>query len=127
MKIDIFNHFYPKRFFDTFIAGADGVKDMGKRVRNIPTLIDLEARFRVMDEFGDFRQVISLPTPPPEQLAGPDKSPLLARVANDGLAELVQLYPDRFPAFVASLPMSNPEEAAKELERALQLGAKGVQ
>jgi aminocarboxymuconate-semialdehyde decarboxylase len=127
MKIDIFNHFYPKRFFESFVADAPQVKDMGKRVRNIPTLIDLDARFRMMDEFGDFRQVISLPTPPLEQLAGPDKSPLLARVANDGLAELVQLYPDRFPAFVASLPMSNPEEAAKELERALQIGAKGVQ
>ncbi|MGD1094647.1 MAG: amidohydrolase family protein [Bryobacteraceae bacterium] len=127
MKIDIFNHFYPRRFFDTFVADAPQVKDMGKRVRNIPTLIDLDARFRMMDEFGDFRQVISLPTPPLEQLAGPDKCPLLAKVANDGLAELVQLYPDRFPAFVASLPMSNPEEAAKELERSTQLGAKGVQ
>src|SRR5580704_7415484 len=117
MKIDIFNHFYPKRFFETFIACADGVKDMGKRVRNIPTLIDLAARFRMMDEFGDYCQVISLPTPPLEQLASPDRCPLLAQVANDGLAELVQRYPDRFPAFVASLPMSNPAEAAKELER----------
>jgi predicted TIM-barrel fold metal-dependent hydrolase len=127
MKIDIFNHFYPKRFFDTFIAGADGVKDMGKRVRNIPTLIDLEARFRVMDEFGDYRQVISLPTPPLEQLAGPEKAPLLAQVANDGLADLVQRYPNRFPAFVASLPMSNPAAAEKELERVIQLGAAGIQ
>ncbi len=128
MKLDIFNHFLPKQFFDRFINTVSGPRDIGKRVRNIQTLVDLEARFRVMDEFGDYRQIISLPLPPLETLAGPDQSPLLARVANDGMAELVQRYPERFPGFVAGLPMNNPEEAAKEAERArTQLGAVGVQ
>ena len=48
MKIDIFNHFFPKRFYDDFIINS-GRKDLGKRVRNVPTIANLEARFRVMD------------------------------------------------------------------------------
>jgi predicted TIM-barrel fold metal-dependent hydrolase len=128
MKIDIFNHLYPRKFFDTYIAGGAAGKDMGKRVSNIATIVDLDARFRAMDEFGDFRQVLTLPSPPLEVLAGPDRSPIMARAANDQLAELVRKHPDRFPAFAASLPLNNPDEALKEMERAVtQLGAKGIQ
>jgi predicted TIM-barrel fold metal-dependent hydrolase len=40
---------------------------------------------------------------------------------------LVAKYPDRFIAFVASMPMNNPDEALKEMHRAVsQLGARGV-
>ena len=99
-----------------------------KRVQNIPTLVDVDVRFRAMDEFGELREVISLASPPIEVLAEPGGSPHLARVGNDGLAELVERYPDRFPAFVASLPMDNPEAAHREMVRALDVfGAKGIQ
>jgi predicted TIM-barrel fold metal-dependent hydrolase len=86
----------------------------------------------VMDEiraeFGDYRQVLTLPAPTIEAVAGPDKSPEVARLANDGLAELVSNHPDRFPAFCASLPMNNPEEAVREMDRAVsKLGARGIQ
>jgi predicted TIM-barrel fold metal-dependent hydrolase len=128
VKIDIFNHLYPRRFFDEYIAGGAAGKDMGKRVSNIATIVDLDQRFRAMDEFGDFRQVLTLPSPALEILAGPERSPVMARAANDQLAELVRKYPDRFIAFAASLPMNNPDEALKEMERAVtQLGAKGIQ
>jgi len=102
---------------------------MGKRVQNIPSIHDLDARFRVMDEFGDYRQFLSLPSPPLETMAGgPDRSPELARIANDGLAELVGKYPERFPGFTASLPLNHIDESLKELERAVgQLGARGFQ
>ena len=127
MKIDIFNHFFPKTFYDNHIAvGAKG-RDMGKRVQHIPTIADIDARLRALDEFGDYVQVLTLPVPPLEVLAGPDRTPDLAREANDGLAELVAKH-DRFLAFGAALPMNNPEAALLELERAIDtLGAKGVQ
>jgi aminocarboxymuconate-semialdehyde decarboxylase len=52
----------------------------------------------------------------------------LARIANDGMAELVVKHPDRFVAFAASLPMNNPDAAVQELDRAVtKLGARGVQ
>src|SRR5260370_17849354 len=99
-----------------------------KRVREIPLIVNLEDGFRMMDQFGDYVQVLSLPAPPIESLGDPQKSPELAEVANDGLAELVTQHPDRFPGFVAGLPMNNPDAAVKEIERAvLKLSATGVQ
>jgi predicted TIM-barrel fold metal-dependent hydrolase len=128
VKIDIFNHIFPERFFAEFLNAASGLKDMGKRVRNISTMVDLDARFRMMDEFGEYCQVISLASPPLEAYASPETSPHLARVANEGMADLVTRYPARFPGFAACLPMNNPAAAEKELERAVtQLGALGVQ
>lgn len=128
MKIDLFNHFFPKRFYEEYILKGSGGKDIGKRVQNVPTIADLEARFRVMDEFDDYCQLLSLPAPTLEAMAGPDQSPVLARVANDGLADLVAKHPARFIGFVASLPMNNPEASVKEMNRAVfELGAQGVQ
>jgi uncharacterized protein len=128
VKIDIFNHLFPRKFYDEYIARGRAGADIGKRVQNIPTIVDLDARFRAMDEFGDFRQVLTLPAPPLEILAGPERSPSLARVANDQLAELVQKHPDRFIAFAAAVPMNNPDAALVEMNRAVaQLGAKGIQ
>lgn len=126
MKIDIFNHLFPQEYFDRYID--TGLPDIGKRVRAMPTIVNLEARFRVMDEFGDYCQVISLPAPPIEALGSPAQTPDIARLANDGLAELVSKHPRRFPAFVAALPMNNPEAAVREALRATaELGAAGVQ
>ena len=127
MKIDIFNHFFPRAFFDKYINIGDRGRDMGKRVQHIQTIADLDARLRALDEFGDYVQVLSMPMPPLEVLAGPDRSPELAREANDGLAALVEKE-DRFVAFAAALPMNNPDAAVIELIRAIdELGAKGVQ
>jgi uncharacterized protein len=127
MKIDIFNHIIPTKFFDKYIDKGSAGKDIGKRVANIQTLVDVDARLRVLDQFGDYVQVISLPLPPLEILAGPEKSPQLAAEGNDGLAELVRRH-DRFLGFAASLPMNNPDAALQEMQRALDdLGAFGVQ
>jgi predicted TIM-barrel fold metal-dependent hydrolase len=128
MKIDVFNHIFPPRFFERLNEAAPGYKDMGKRARNIPALFDLDLRFRMMDQFGDYCQIISIASPPIEMMVGPEVTPMLCQIANDGMAELVTRYPDRFPAFAASLPMNNPEKAASELHRAVkELGAKGAQ
>jgi predicted TIM-barrel fold metal-dependent hydrolase len=126
VKIDIFNHLFPQAYFDKYID--TGLPDIGKRVRAMPTIVNLDARFKVMDEFGEYCQVISLPAPPIEALGGPDETPDIARLANDGMAELCRKYPDRFPTFIASLPMNNPEATVKEALRAVDtLGASGVQ
>src|SRR4029079_9961665 len=125
MKIDIFNHIFPKPFFDKYIDAGHGGKDIGKRVANIQTTGCVHSRCAIRDEFGDYVQVITLPLPPLEILAGPDKSPELAREGNDGLADLVKKH-DRFLGFAASLPMNNPAAAEKEMTRALdELGAFG--
>lgn len=128
MKIDIFNHIFPKTFYDKMMKVAPNHKDMGKRVRAIPVIVDLEERFRMMDRFDDYVQVLCLPNPPLEVLAGPELSPELAVIGNDGMADYVAKYPDRFPGFIASLPMNNPDAALAEAERAINdLKAVGIQ
>jgi predicted TIM-barrel fold metal-dependent hydrolase len=128
VKIDIFNHIFPKSYFDKMIEIASGGKDIHKRVQNVPSIVDLNERFRMMDMFDDYVQVICLGAPPLEVFGQPPVSADMAKLANDGMAELVQKYPDRFPRFIASLPMNDPDGLLKEAKRAIKdLGAVGVQ
>jgi predicted TIM-barrel fold metal-dependent hydrolase len=128
MKIDAFTHIFPKAYWDRMMRVLPDGRDMHKRVRAIPSIVDLDARFRVMDEFGgDYLQVLTLGSPPIEAFP-PAVSVELARIANDGMAELVRRYPQRFAGFTASLPMSDVEAACREAQRAIDaLGALGVQ
>ena len=127
-KIDIYNHIFPKSYFDKMMEVAGNHKDLGKRVRNVPMLVDLDERFRVMDLFEDYAQILSVPAPPPEVLAARDVSPELAKRANDGMAELCTKYPQRFPGFTATLAMNNIESVIEEIPRAIEeLGARGVE
>ena len=127
-KLDIFNHIYPAGFFERMMKVAPTFKDIGKRMRGVPMLYDLDVRFRVMDRFDDYQQILSIPTPPIDEFAPPESALDLAQAANDGMAELVQRYPDRFPGFVASLPLMDQEATMQEAHRALDdLGARGIQ
>jgi uncharacterized protein len=128
LKIDAFNHIFPKPFFDKL---QEVTVDKGriKRWLNIPFLHDLDTRFRMLEEFGeDYRQILSLSAPPIEMIATGQEGIDLARLANDSMAELVRRHPDRFPAFIASMPLSEPEASVAEMERAAsELGAVGSQ
>ena len=131
LKLDIFPHIFPRPFFDRMKRIAEGNPALAasiKRWLNVPVLWDLDARVRMMGKFRGYQQVLTLSLPAIEFLAGPEESPALARLANDGMAEIVAARPDLFPAFVASLPMNNIPAALEEMERAItKLGAKGVQ
>jgi predicted TIM-barrel fold metal-dependent hydrolase len=128
MKIDIFNHIFPKSYFNKMVEVAPNGKDIHKRVRNVPSIANLEERFRMMDLFDDYKQVICLGAPPIEAFGPPPISTEMAKLANDGMAELVQKYPNRFIGFIASLPMNDPEGLLKEANRATKdLGGVGIQ
>jgi predicted TIM-barrel fold metal-dependent hydrolase len=131
-RIDVFCHILPKRYEEERWKRADKthfvehspshlkfVRGGKAPITNYEVLIDLDARFRMMDEFPGYRQVLSVASPPIEAV-DPDESDFLARILNDELAELVQKYPDRFAGAVCSLPMNKPEAAAKELERCIK-------
>src|ERR1700761_4565707 len=127
MIIDIFNHFMPKPYLDRLTALLPGHVATTAFPR-LKTLVDVEARLRLLDEFGDLAQVISLANPPIELVGTPDATPELARIANDALAEICRKHPDRFPAFVAALPMNNIDASLTEMDRAIgTLGARGIQ
>jgi len=126
--IDAFNHFFPKALWERIQSLEGAGKDIGKRMQGVPCIYDLDTRFRVMDEFENYTQIISLGMPPLEAMGDGQTALDLARIGNDGQAELVSKYPDRFAGFVAALPMDTPEAAAREAERSFkELGANGVQ
>ena len=127
-KIDVFPHIMPKAYLDRLLKTAPAGMQMQKRMVAIPVLVDLDLRRQIMDRYEGYVQVLTIANPPIEVVGGPDVSPELARIANDEMAAIVGRYPDRFPAFVASLPMNNPDAAVREIDRAIdQLGATGVQ
>ena len=85
-KIDLFTHIMPPEYFSRLMSVAPGFADVGKRMRSVPMLVDLDLRFRVMDRFEGYQQVLSLPTPPIEAMAAGQEAIDLARAANDGMA-----------------------------------------
>ena len=125
--IDAFNHFFPQRFFAGVLETPAAQKDMGKRIRGIPALWDLEKRLEIVDSFPDYSQILSLAMPAIDRLWPADKAPEWARIGNDELAALVAKYPEQFPGYAASLPMNAPEAAAREAERVLGNGANAIQ
>jgi len=131
LKLDIFPHIFPRPYFERMQQIADGNPALAaqlKRWLHIPVLWDLDRRIKMMKRFPDYKQILTLSLPAIEMLGSPDETPELARLANDGMAEIVQKHPDLFPAFVASLPMNNVPASLDEMDRAIgKLGAKGIQ
>src|SRR5665213_415154 len=101
---------------------------MVKRISSVRLVWDIAARVKMLEKFPDVQQVLTLSQPAPEMLGGPALAVEGARVANDGMAEICRQWPDKFPAFVAALPMNDVPAALAEMDRAIgTLGAKGIQ
>ncbi|MDH2235182.1 amidohydrolase family protein [Pigmentiphaga sp. GD03639] len=124
-KIALEEHFmmpgfetYSKAFLN-FIDPAT-MKELGQRLADFDTL-----RLDEMDRAGI--ELVVLSQSGPSVQAEPDTTLALrrARENNDFLAERIARRPDRYAGF-AMLPMHDPLEAARELERCVkQLGFKG--
>lgn len=129
MKIDVFNHIVTPRYRNARLAIAPPQMRLQDQERVMPTLFDLDARFRVMDTAGEgYMQVLTMANPPVETFANPGDALELSRIANDEMAELVSRHPHRFFGAVACIPMNDVDTAIRELDRAVeQLGFKGVQ
>lgn len=128
MKIDIFNHILPQGYKETLYRVAPGNFYLRNVIETLPSLFDLNARFKWMDKYEDLRHVLTLSLPPIEQFWTGDRAGEIAKLLNDEMAELVAKHPDRFIAGVASLPMNNMDAALREAERAIcELKLKGVQ
>jgi aminocarboxymuconate-semialdehyde decarboxylase len=125
--VDIYCHIFPDRYFQEMTRIAPKLENIGKRLRGVTKLFDLDARFKEMDEFGDYRQIISLPNPAIEDIATPQQGLALARIANDAMGELCRKHPARFPGFAAALCLTDVDGSVAEARRAVKdLGARGV-
>ena len=77
LKIDVFNHLLPVKFFERLNEINPNMTDIVKRMRNIPALHDVDLRLRQLEEFGDdYRQIISNADRafPPQVLKGSDRA-----------------------------------------------------
>ncbi len=85
---------------------------------------DIEAQFKVMDEAGISKAVLSYPTSDAHLKLG--SISLVARIYNDNIAKIIKRYPDRFIG-AAILPIDNAQGMLDELKRATcELGFKAV-
>jgi len=126
--VDIYCHIAPEKFFQEMNRIAPRLGNIAARLRGVKKLFDLDERFREMDQFGDYRQIISLPNPPIEDFAPGAVGLELARIGNDAMAELCARYPQRFPTFVAALSLTDVAGSVAEARRAVkELHAGGVQ
>ncbi|MEJ2723724.1 MAG: amidohydrolase family protein [Deltaproteobacteria bacterium] len=128
MKIDIAAHIMPLQYKDALYHFKSTKFNLRTVIDTLPTMVDLDHRFRVMDKFEGMMQVLTLTAPAVEEFADAKKSPDFAKLANEAMADLVLKHPDRFAAAVACLPMNNIDAAVDEIDRAVNdLKFRGVQ
>lgn len=128
MKIDIFAHILPIKYKKALYTVAPQGFYIQNVIDSLPTLWDLDQRFRIMDKFEGLMQVLTISAPPVEMIADSKKAAELSKLANDEMAELVLKYPDKFAGAVACLPMNDIDAALREMDRAIKdLKFRGVQ
>ena len=106
LYIDAFNHILPKKYqavLEQKVPNRDMSSNLSRYAETVPTLLDLDARFRLMDSVEGYMQVLTLAAPTVESVASPEVAVDLCRFANDEMAELVEKYPDRFAAAIAAV------------------------
>jgi predicted TIM-barrel fold metal-dependent hydrolase len=125
--IDMFPHILPQKYNEALLKKSRPCYYLEANSTR-SALANLDERLRFMDKVEGLREVLTLGAPPPEYAFSPNDCEDLVRMANDEMAEIVNKYPDRFPAAAASLPMSNVDASLREIDRAMkELKLKGIQ
>jgi predicted TIM-barrel fold metal-dependent hydrolase len=119
MKIDMFTHFAPERLAKELAKYEPKGTDSKRMTGGIETMFNLETRFRIMDKYEGYTQVVSVGGGPVEAVAKGQEAIDLARLANDSVAELTVKYPTRFLAAVGTLPLNDTDASLKEIDRAI--------
>ena len=125
MRVDAYTHFIPANVFNKIVDS--GHTDIGKRVREIPSIHDLDVRRKVVESFSDYAQILSYPMPPPEVLMKGNEVEEYCKLIDDGFAEICTKYPKHFPGWVGQAALAAPDAGVREAERALKSGALGIQ
>ena len=131
--IDFFTHIVPPGYLAALEKASAAGKIPGytsdlMAEASIPGMTDTETRIKIKAEYGDIKEVLTLSGPFLETIAGPDVSPELAVIANDGVAEIIVRHPENFIAGMACLPLNNIEASLREIDRAVKdLKLRGIQ
>lgn len=107
------------KLYEPFLTSS-GTQNIRNRLLDVGS-----GRIKDMDRYGIDLQILSI-TAPGIQVFNTDKAIALAKQSNEQLAEFISAYPHRYAGLAAIAPQS-PNQAAKELERAVtKLGMKGA-
>jgi len=118
--VDVHHHFMPVPLFDRLAAQAGGRRIVTNEISLTlnPSRKDLEAHLNVMDAAGVTVSILTDQV----QVMGAE----VARMLNDGVAEVERKHPSRFRGAI-HLPVHEPEAARNELERGIdELGLRAV-
>ena len=118
--VDVHHHYMPATLFDRLAAQAGGRRIVTNEISLTlhPSRKDLEAHIKTMDEAGVTVSILTDQV----QVMGTE----VARLLNDGIAEVERRHPTRFRGCI-HLPVHEPEAAKRELERGIdELGLKAV-
>ena len=98
-------------------------------MRGVPMLVDLDLRFRVMDAFDGYQQVLSLPTPPIEvdRDGARRRRSRPRRQRRDGGARRSAIPAVSGVRGVAAAQRSRRRDARSSSGRSATLGARGIQ
>jgi predicted TIM-barrel fold metal-dependent hydrolase len=134
LRIDAFTHIVPQKYIKAALKVIPESMQQYLAQYPIPSLSDLDTRFRIMDKYEGLMHILTLtavlPTSKLADISKADRGKWidLIKLGNDELAELVLKYPERFPAAVANLPLEDMDAALKEVDRAVNdLKLRGVQ
>jgi predicted TIM-barrel fold metal-dependent hydrolase len=127
MRVDAYTHYLPSRIFKKLLDS--GYPDIGKRMRGVPCIHDLDERRRVVETFKDYSQILSYPMPPLELLSkgNPAEVEENAKLINDEFPVIIEKHGSHFPGWVAQGCLGAPDAGVREAERAIKNGALGVQ
>lgn len=122
--IDATSHIMPEAAQE--VLERDHPTDEALSLRNAPRMFAVDERVEYLDRHGIDRQVINLTAPMVFRGADPDQVLEFVRVANDGMAEIAEQYPDRFipTGTVPFLTGEYLDEARRCVE---DLGFRGLQ
>jgi aminocarboxymuconate-semialdehyde decarboxylase len=122
MIIDIAAHILPPKYLKerNKRAGKAFKTQYAKYPNANPGLTNLDIKFRILDKYPEVIQVLSIAGPNIESITKPEDTVMLAKIANDEMAELVAKHPDRFVSAIACLPMNDIDAALEEADRAIK-------
>ncbi|MBV7272074.1 amidohydrolase [Clostridium sp. PL3] len=131
--IDIQSHFLPEKWLYEVSKRKEYpmlekiAEDMwlihGSKYDKLPyhakkSAIDINSKLKEMDDASIETTILTLSPPGPDSVSNGKEADRLAKISNDGIAEIVSSYPERFRG-VANLGFGNMDESIKELNRCI--------